>query len=66
MPEPSIHYKCSHCGQSQTYRLVADVAADPPAPVSPAEILSIDFRCVHCGSSATYELVPEGEAADTG
>ena len=66
MPDPSINYKCSHCGESQTYRLVADVAPDPAAHLSPAEIPSINFRCVHCGASATYDLVPEGEAADTG
>jgi DNA-directed RNA polymerase subunit RPC12/RpoP len=63
MPEPSINYRCAHCGQSQTYRLVADVAPDSAASVPPAEIPSINFRCMHCGASATYHLVPEGADA---
>lgn len=31
MPEPSIDYSCPHCGNSTTYRLVPEVAADPAA-----------------------------------
>jgi hypothetical protein len=65
MPELSIRYDCSHCGQNQTYRLVADVGADPAAELPPAEIPSINFRCMHCGASATYNLVPEEAPADT-
>jgi ribosomal protein L37E len=59
MPEPSIDYSCSHCGASQTYRLVPDIAPDPAASVGPREIPSIDLRCLRCGASQTYKLVPD-------
>ena len=59
MPAPSIDYSCAHCGQSQTYRLVPEVAPDPVTSAAPREIPSIDLRCLRCGASHTYRLVPE-------
>jgi hypothetical protein len=58
MPAPSIDYSCAHCGHSQTYRIVPDVAPDPAANAAPVEIPSIDLRCLRCGASQTYTLVP--------
>jgi hypothetical protein len=59
MFEPSIDYSCPHCGQTQTYRLVPTVAADPAASGAPQEIPSIDLRCLRCDTSQTYKLVPD-------
>jgi len=60
MPEPSINYSCAHCGHTQTYRLVPEVAPDPAAIGAPRGIPSIDLRCLRCGASETYRVVPEG------
>jgi hypothetical protein len=59
MFEPSIDYSCPHCGETQTYRLVPAVAADPAASGAPREIPSIDLRCLRCDTSQTYKLVPD-------
>ena len=58
MPEPSIDYSCPHCGNSTTYRLVPEVAADPAGP-GRAAIPSIDLRCLRCGTAQTYKVVPD-------
>lgn len=57
---PSIDYSCSHCGASQTYRIVP---GDPepqrePTGVASREIPSIDVSCSRCGAIETYRLVP--------
>ena len=57
---PSIDYSCSHCGASQTYRIVP---GDPqqqgePTGVVSREIPSVDLSCSRCGASQTYRLVP--------
>jgi uncharacterized Zn finger protein len=59
MPAPSIDYSCAHCGHSQTYQLVPEVAPAAGAHAAPREIPSIDLRCLRCGTSQTYKLVPE-------
>ena len=63
MSEPSIDHSCTHCGHSQTYRLVPAVAPDPAASGAPREIPSIDLRCLRCDASQTYKLVPDSVQA---
>ena len=65
MPEPSINYSCSHCGASQTYRLVPEAASAPAASAAPHEIPSIDLRCLRCGAAQMYKLVPDSVHATT-
>ena len=63
MQELSMDYRCTHCGHSQTYRLVPEVAPDPSASLGPREITSLDLRCLRCGAGQTYTLVPEAVKA---
>jgi predicted nucleic-acid-binding Zn-ribbon protein len=53
---PVFDYTCSHCGASQTYKLVpTERDAAPEAPTHPAP--ELDFTCSRCGTTETFQLV---------